>query len=156
MPHSFVLLLTVVLLGPSAALAGAAEPAAWNQERVSALATELAIAVRGLRNNARHHAPLSTRVVGSGAAWYRLLDDLRRIERVTAFLAAELQAGRGRDETQPVFEWIERLRRRAEEEVRRMDVPTAARNQMAAARIVLQQLSIYYASEGVRPPERSE
>jgi hypothetical protein len=137
-------------------LAGAAEPAVWNQERVSALATELAIAVKGLRNNARHRAPLPTRVAGGEAARYQLLDDLRRIERVTAFLAKELQAGRGRDETQPVFEWIERLRRRAEVKVRRMDVPTAARHQMAAARIVLQQLSAYYASEGVRPPERSE
>jgi hypothetical protein len=156
MPHFIVLLLTVVLLGPSAALAGAAEPAVWNQERVSALATELAIAVKGVRKSARQHLPLPTHIASGGAARYRLLNVLRAFERQTAFLAAELQAGRGRDETQPVFEWIERLRRRAEEDMRRLDVPNPARDQIAAARIVLQQLNTYYASEGVPPPERSE
>ncbi len=82
------------------------QPAKWNQERVTAIAVELASAVDGLREAVRA-SPVG-RTLGSGQenAMLRLTDRLRLLKNESRHLANELKAGSGREETRPVYERV--------------------------------------------------
>lgn len=131
-----------------ASVAGAeaqAPSAAWDQATVTELAGKLADAVNGLRDSARALPP-DHLASGQNAPRMRLMDKLRLIERETRSLRDELAKGEGKDSTLPIFERIDRERRIAAEDARRMFFPETTLEKIRAARDVLEQLRPFYES----------
>jgi hypothetical protein len=139
----FLLLLFAIGFSPSI---GSAEEIEWDQEKVTTLASDLAGAVKDLRKSFRDDRAPSI-ASGQARSRYRLLDLLRLIESESKVLARQLAAGKGRDETLPVFERINEMRRKAAEDARRMFLPQGTVDKIEAAREVLTQLSPYYGQE---------
>ena len=147
-------IVSALVLVAMAGAAGAASPgsaehqdaqpaAAWDQAKVTGLASELASAVAGIRDAARKESPMS---IGSGQSrsWHRLLDDLRIIESEAKHLARALAAGEGHDETLPVIERIDVLRDSAVEEGRRVFLSGFVLKKIEVARAVVEKLRPYY------------
>jgi hypothetical protein len=145
-------ILLILVLGLAASLGAAeSEPIAWDQSRVSELASQLQEAVKGLRDSARKQGR-PTGGSGQVRAYNRLLDRLRLIEAESRHLAASLGGGAGRDETEPVFERLDLLRRDAAEEARRLFMTKPLMDRIETARGVLEELRPYYQGPGQAPP----
>lgn len=115
----------------------------WDGVKVTAEARALADAMTGLREAFRKEPP--ARVVSAESlARYRLLDVLRRLEQESQYLAAELEAGKGHDETLPVFENLVELVRDAQEDRRRVFVQSTTLERIETARKHLEALDPYY------------
>ncbi len=141
---------TVWLLGALLPLAAAAEETAeWDQARVTVLAGELHEGVKGLRGEMRSQ----TRDVGSMQAWayYRLLDELRLIERESRYLHEALESGASREETLPAYARIATLRRNCAEEMRRTFLAATALERIDRARSIVKQMDPYYGFDPDRP-----
>jgi len=122
-----------------------AEAAKWDQQRVTALAKELAAAVKDLRVDVEKNPdqpPGPAR-----RAQFQAREDLRLLQYTTRQLASSLAKGEGRDETAPIFQRIETLRRDAEENGRKAMIAEATLAKIAKAKDLLLQISPYYAEE---------
>ena len=122
-----------------------AEAAKWDQQRVTALAKELAAAVKDLRVDVEKNPdqpPGPAR-----RAQFQAREDLRLLQYTTRQLASSLAKGEGRDETAPIFQRIETLRRDAEENGRKAMIAEATLAKIAKAKDLLLQISPYYAAE---------
>ena len=86
-----LLLVLGCVQAPLAASGQSDEQRAWDQERVTELAVQLAVATRELRREIRRDPTNRGRT--QDAITVRLRDHLRVIEHETRFLASELQAG---------------------------------------------------------------
>ena len=141
---------TVWLLALLLPLAAAAEETAeWDQARVTALAGELHEGVKGLRDEIRSQ----TRDIGTmqASAYYRLLDNLRLIERESRYLHRALESGASREETLPAYARIAMLRRDCAEEMRRQFLVATALERIARARSIVKQMDPYYGFDPKRP-----
>lgn len=144
-PASFVV---AALLGAPGALAEEESPAAagemeWDGKQVEQLSGELARAVGALREAIRK-APDPGIASGQSRARMKLLDELRGIRTDAEQLAKKVAAGAGRDETRTAFEDIDRRRRDAAENARRMFLPEPVPAKIVAARSVAAELAAYY------------
>lgn len=130
-------------------VAGAEEPIEWDQARVTALAGQLHEGVKGLRDEIRSQP----RDIGTMHAWahYRLLDDLRLIDRESRYLHQALESGASREETLPTYARIAVLRRDCAEEMRRQDLQAPALERIGEARSVVEQMDPYYGFDPRRP-----
>jgi hypothetical protein len=121
----------------------------WDQERVTRLANELSESLGDVYGRARAVDPP---LVGtSRKAFFRALDDLRVLKSSVRHLTRRLQAGAGYDETLPVYQRIQMLRRSAADEGRRSAgaLPADVLELVAQAGVQLDQLSAFYeAPEG--------
>ncbi len=143
-------LILALLVGAASAQVEPGEHPAWDQEAAAALARQLAEDTQGIRQAFRREPP-ATVVSGESRARFRLLDLLRRIERETRFLASELEAGRGHDETLPVYENLLGLVRDAQEERRRIFLQSQTLERIEVARGHLEQLDPFYDQTGRLP-----
>ncbi len=118
--------------------------AKWNQERVTAIATDLAKAVEQLRKAVRD-SPVG-KTVGSGQenAMLRMNDRLRLLRTETRYLASELQNGVGREGTLSVYERVGNLARDVREEARKMFLPEPIMDAIAGAGATWSRLTPYY------------
>lgn len=130
-------------------VATAEEPVEWDQARVTALAGQLHGAVHGLRNEMRSQP----RDVGTMHAWayYRLVDNLRLIDRESRYLHRALESGASREETLPTYARIALLRRNCAEEMRRQPLWGAVLERIERARSVVEQMDPYYGLDPKRP-----
>jgi hypothetical protein len=126
-----------------AAGAETAQKAQWEQDQVAAAARKLADAVKDLREEVRRQGDPGLASAQS-RAWHRFKDDLRLIESESKELASELAAGRGHDETLPMFERLEMLVRDAREEGRSLMIMKPVQDRIDAARAALNALEPYY------------
>ena len=78
----------------------------WDQERVSALARQLAGALAEVRVAARRDPALFNGIRSRNPTHVRLMDSLRRLETSSRQLASSLEAGGGFDETLPIAKRI--------------------------------------------------
>ena len=104
-----------VLLGSSTALADSHEEfrTPWDQAAVLALSEELVTSLKDLTASFRRNEQASA--TGARASKMRARQDLRMLGAVSRNLRSDLQEGLGYDETLPVFERLQLLRRDAAE-----------------------------------------
>ncbi|MBW2697953.1 MAG: hypothetical protein JRE70_15840 [Deltaproteobacteria bacterium] len=128
-----------VLLAPPAM----AEPTAWDQATVTALAEQLASSAGDLRNSVRRAPPLPGLTQRRARA--QVLDDLRVAENSINSLARRLAAGAGREDTYPTFRRIRTLRNDIARQVQRAHITEPTISKLEAARELLDQLMPFYA-----------
>ena len=129
---------------PAAArLLGAAGAAEWNQEKASATAGELQQATQDLYD-AFYKQPGQGIGSGQARAYLELKQQLRRIRRESAHLAAVLEKGEGHDETLPIYRNLMAEVRDAEENARRVYSTGPVIEKANAARKTLEALSAFY------------
>ena len=120
---------------------------AWDQAKATAAAQSLASSLDGLRTALRQQ-PSNTLAPGTGSrSLHRLRDRLRLMESESNQLAQQLGEGRGRDETFPIFERINLIRRDAVEQAQRMFIQKPVMEQIEAARGPLKELAGLYGVE---------
>ena len=136
----FLLVLALVVWVPSASFA---ELAKWDQERVTALAAELAEACGALYDTFVKE-PQST--IGSGQArdYYRLRQVVRRLRSEARHLSSSLGNGEGYDQTLPIYESLMVTVRDARELAQRTFTSAFVLDKATAARDVLQRIAPYY------------
>lgn len=139
------------LLGLLLALVAIAEEQIeWDQARVAELAGKLHEGVKGLRDEIRRGHAVDIASMHA-AAYYRLLDALRLIERESLYLQQSLEACAGREETLPTYARIALLRRDCAEEMRSQPLRTPARPRITQARSIVKQMDPYYGFDPNRP-----
>jgi hypothetical protein len=127
-------------------LAATAELPKWDQPRVSAIASELAEAVS--KASIEVDKQKGSRVdVGKERAYYEFREDMRLARNTARHLAKELQGGKGREETYPIFKRLKMLRNDAAENARRADMPEATLATITAAGELLNRIRPYYEEE---------
>jgi hypothetical protein len=117
---------------------------AWNQERVTTIATELAPAINEVYVSVNQSKTGAQ--VGSGQAnAYRRLKDRVRVARTEAkYLATQLQDGKDREETAFTYARLMSLVRDARVDGRKMFIEKPTLDKIAVAGDLLRQLSPYY------------
>lgn len=135
------------LLLPAAAVAQDPQPSSggWNQGRVTAIAEALADEFAKLDLAAARVPPDIS--FSQQRAQYTLQEDLRLLKNSSRHLAKQLKAGKGREETRPIFLRMEQLRASAEENARRTLIPEPLMDQILAVGGKLLQLQPYYRDE---------
>ena len=120
---------------------------AWDQQKATSAAQSLASSLDGLRTALRQQ-PSTSLAPGSGSrSIHRLRDRLRLMESEPKQLAQQLGEGRSRDETFPIFERINLIRRDAVEQAQRMFIQKPVMEQIEAARGPLKELAGFYGVE---------
>jgi hypothetical protein len=120
----------------------AGQPVRWDQERVTKMARDLADAVHDAREAVRR-SPMSHNI-GQRTTYYELLETMRLVENTSKHLAKELAAGKGAEETRPVFERVSSLRFEAEEIGRRALVEAPVIDALVKAGALHNQMKPYY------------
>jgi hypothetical protein len=137
----------------AAALPGAAvaeAQTAWDQAHVTAIAKELVPATDAVQDALRNEP--SSIATGQARSYYRLVQTVRRIRSETKQLVAELEAGKGHDETLSVYEQLMVLLRDGREEARKTYLSSQVTEKIQAARAVLDRLAGYYDAAPLPPP----
>ena len=129
---------------PDVSAAPAPDPTAWNQERASSQAADLETALSGLRQALRNEPSASIVPGGGSRQRHRIRDRLRLMENESRYLASQLKEGRGRDETLPVFERIDEIRRDVVQDARRIFLQKPVLDKIDAARGPLEELAKLY------------
>ena len=140
-----ILVLCAALAVGSGATSAKAEPAKWDQKRVTSIAEQLAAAVSQLYDNVMKipaNANTPQRKVR-----FQALDDLRTLKQVSGSLARNLKAGKSREETYPTYQRIQTIRRDLEEHGRKADVKMDTLNSYAKVADLNRQLAPYYEEE---------
>ena len=104
-----ILVLCAALAAVSGATGASAQPAKWDQKRVTSIAQQLAVAVGQLYDNIvklPSNANTPQRKVR-----FQALDDLRTLKQVSGSLARNLKDGKSREETYPTYQRIQTIRR---------------------------------------------
>jgi hypothetical protein len=118
------------------------EPVKWDQARVTKYAVELTgavgEAVQRMRENPLQTAPTQRQT------WYDLKEDLRLIENSTGHLQSQLQSGLGAEETRATFDRVGALRRDAEEDGRRAEIPAPVMDALVKAGAIHNLMQPYY------------
>lgn len=122
-----------------------AEPATWDQKRVTSIAQQLAVAVGELRETVRKQPAITNSP--QRKVRYQAIDDLRTMKQVCDNLARDLKAGKGRDETYPTYQRIQTIRRDLDEHGRKADVKMDTLNSYAKTSDLLRQIAPYYEDE---------
>jgi len=135
------LLAACFLLAPPQARA---ERTAWDQERVAGIAADLALAIEKVKSSVERD-PEQVSVLQERRRQGALVD-LRRLSDLSADLAAKLKAGQGVQETTPIYEQIQAVRRQARDAGREVLNPASTVEDIVAARRLLERLTPYYES----------
>ena len=137
-----------------AATGAKAEPAKWDQKRVTLLAQQLTVAVGELRESIRKQPAITNSP--QRKVRYQALDDLATLKQVSGSLARNLKAGMGREETYPTFQRIQTIKRDLQEHGRKADIKVDTLNSYAKAADLLRQLTPYYEEEAKEVEGASE
>lgn len=150
--HRSVVFVLALLCSSLLAGSALAELAKWDQTRVTNLAKELLEKVEGVATALRQ-GPQSNIGSGQSSSFYRLKQDVRRIRTEAKHLASQLEAGKSREETSPVFEDLVVMRNSAAAEARRMFMPDQTLAAITSAGDTLNRLRPYYMAEPPTPAE---
>jgi hypothetical protein len=129
-----------------------AELAKWDQDRVTGIAEKLADAANDVyRSVVRKQTGAQ---VGSGQAnsFLRLKDKTRLARNETRHLAKQVQDGKGRDETFPIYQRLMTLVRDIRSDARRMYLEAPTLDKIAAAGDLLRQIAPYYDAKANENP----
>ena len=124
-----------------AAGAASAELATWDQERVAKYAAELVTAADDLEQSLKK---IGIQNFAQQNAMYQVQDTVDLLHTTSRGLSKALAAGKGRDETMPRFKRLQQLRRDAENEGRRADIPEAVFEKVFAVGSAMIKLRPYY------------
>ena len=132
--------------------AASAELAEWSQERVAKYAAELKVATTELR---RALEGIGIQNVAQQNAMYQVRDTVEMLDTAANGLDHALKSGKGRDETLPRFKRVQTLRRDAERQGQRADIPEAVFEKVFHVGAALQKLRPYYLEDAPQeePPE---
>ena len=123
-----------------------AEPAAWDQSRVTEIASQLPAATEALYMGLFEEGQTTVMpgAFGSGDDYHEFKDKVRLMHSESMHLADELKKGEGRDQTKHAYMRIAELNRDAAEAARMQfeEDPVIAR--FSAVEDVLRQLQPYY------------
>jgi hypothetical protein len=140
-PLGFISLLASLAIFFSPAL-GLAERTAWDQERVTRIAVDLAAAVEKVLAAAEQDPEQGT--VIQERQRQAVIADIRTIRSMTSELATKLKRGAGLNETRPIYEQIQTVRRLAREQGRKVLNPDSTVEAIVTARELLEKLVPYY------------
>jgi len=126
----------------------AVERQAWEQEKVTQIARELAQCVAEMREAFRQE-PIADLASLQMNARYRLEEKLRLLDSETWALWSHLETGQGLDATLPIYDRIGSLARDAREEARRQSVAKPVQDRVDHAEATWARLIPYYAKEVV-------
>ncbi|MEN8159501.1 MAG: hypothetical protein ABFS41_05440 [Myxococcota bacterium] len=143
MVRGFVAAALAVALASTAAPASA-ELASWDQDRVTKYAEELVEAADDLEISLKK---IGIQNLANANAIYQVQDTVDMLHTATRGLAGALSNGKGREETMPRFKRVDSLRRDAELEGRRADIPEQVFEKVFAVGGALQRLRPYYIDE---------
>ncbi|MBW2286988.1 MAG: hypothetical protein JRG80_12920 [Deltaproteobacteria bacterium] len=129
------------LLAPGTAVA---DLQAWDQEAVSALASDLAEAIKAVRGAALKEPTLRDRSNTTGRSTQQYLDTLKQLEQATRRLATRLGDGEDREKTLNLARRIGTLLRDAQESGRRLMLTQSSFDEIDRAVAVIRQLSPFY------------
>jgi len=138
--------LGLAVLALTLALPARAELAAWNGEKVGALATELREAAKALYEAFYRQPKLG---VGRKREYHRLEQDVRRIRNEARQLADSLAKGAGYDETLPIYEDLMQYVRRARTNATQVFTTQDVAGKAAETRRLLNALAPYYDPDAV-------
>jgi hypothetical protein len=124
-----------------AAGAASAELATWDQERVAKYASELVTATDDLEQSLKK---IGIQNFAQQNAMYQVQDTVDLLHTTSRGLSKALAGGKGREETLPRFKRLQQLRRDAEVEGRRADIPEAVFEKVFAVGSALIKLRPYY------------
>jgi hypothetical protein len=140
-PWRFMLLLAgLAILFPPAP--GLAERAAWDQARVTQIAVDLAAAVEKVLAAADQDPEQGT--VIQERQRQAVIADIRSIRSMTSELATKLKRGAGYNETRPIYNQIQTVRRLARAQGRKVLNPESTVEVIVTARELLEKLAPYY------------
>jgi hypothetical protein len=136
----------VAILGGIAGSARAADPEGqpvkWDQARVTKYAVDLDAAVGSAVQEMRK-SPIQISA-GQRQSWYDLKEDLRLIENSSAKLRQDLQGGATAEETRATFDRLGSLRRDAEEDGRKSEIPSPVMDALVKAGSIHNLMQPYY------------
>jgi hypothetical protein len=124
-----------------AAGAASAELATWDQERVAKYAGELVAAADDLEQSLKK---IGIQNFAQQNAMYQVQDTVDLLHTTSRGLSKALAGGKGREETLPRFKRLQQLRRDAEIEGRRADIPEAVFEKVFRVGSALIKLRPYY------------
>jgi hypothetical protein len=127
----------------SAAVAAHAQLAKWDQDRVTKYAENLVTACAGLEDSLNQ---IGIQNLANANAAYQLKETVQMLQTAARGLSGSLQAGKTRDETLPRFKRIDTLRRDAEVQGRRADIPEQVFEKVFEVGSALIVLRPYYVS----------
>lgn len=142
--------LLALALATFVAARASAQTEAWNQEKATALASELEKAVSGLRDSVRKSP--NWEIPGQKKTLNQIMRKLRSIESESLSLHAKLVKGATMEDTRLSYERIQRLRRDAVVEARKTDVSAFTQPKLDRANEVLNQLAPMYPAEPAPAP----
>jgi hypothetical protein len=122
---------------------GAAELAAWDQDRVTEIARQLPERTDQLRAALRNQ-PSQTIGSGDAASALRLEQNTRRLHEQSVALAKHLEEGKGHDETAKYYKGFRELWRDSLEDARRSALPEPVMDAFANVDGLFRQLAPYY------------
>ena len=131
--------------------AGGAQEREWDQAKVAEIAQELPPAINDVHTALLNEVPPGV-AAGQDRAMRRLRDLTRRMRNEARHLATELEAGKGHEDTLPIFENLMVMLRDARVDARRMFRTEPLNEKIATARGVLDQLAPYYDAQPLPPP----
>jgi hypothetical protein len=140
--RSRLALALLVLAASSLAATARAELAPWNQERVNALAQQLAERTRALYDEI-YRQPQPT-LSSQRKDYYRLKREVRHLKNEARDFAGDVASGAGREETEPGFEALLSSARWAAQEARSVFTVKQVNDVAAEVRGILNELSSYY------------
>jgi hypothetical protein len=131
-----------VLAIGAAAPAGAEPAKAWDQQRVTQLAGELAAAAKQMRKAKRNEPPQPASLRERARARY--LETLKGLEKSTQQLEGRLKAGDGYEATLPIAEKIRSQLRDAEEDGKKLMTTAQMMELYLPLEKILDEIGPYY------------
>ena len=125
------------------AVAKEVESVPWDQQAVSAMASELAESLKGIESALRNE-PGKMMPTGDRRSRYAVEQDMRRLRREGTHLANQLAAGKGMEETLNIFLKIQELAYQAAENGKRAALTAPTLDRVAQARTHLTKIAPYY------------
>ena len=142
-PRQFISYLSAVALLVSSAAFGA-DPVPWEQDKVIGYAETFSTQVNGIYRNIARNRTGATIGSGQSHSYLRLKDSLRLARNEAHHLERQLQEGKNRDETYPVFERLMSVIRSARDSAQRMFLEQSTVDKISTARDTLRKLAPYY------------
>ena len=135
-------------LAASLASPASAELAAWDQAKVTAIASQLSDASSSLYSTFYKQGPPRL-ASGQGTDYRALKQKVRRIQSESKELASALAKGDGRDDTLDIYDNLMTLVRDAREDARRVFSTKDVQDAAGKVRQLLNQIAPYYDPDAV-------
>ena len=145
--HSFRISRLATLAGLALSLTALAPNAlaetAWDQKAVTGIATKLATSVKDLNLTVKKNPDAQ---VGSPQrrAQYSARESVKLLVTISQRLASQLKADEDKDATLPTYKRLQLIRRDAEEDGRKGNIPAPTLEKVVAMQALMDQLAPYY------------